>query len=429
MKSSFMIKRIKIRHHYTLIEILAAMAVFSIVCLVVARFFNGAQKLVSASNSYNEMFADARTLFDIIDSDLQTIVYNNEISAAGKYPFAMSFYPIPSASSSGVAPFTNRDYRENIQNFYNTNIVPSVLHKMIAYDDDNSKYLRDYVPLLCFIANPRHLPFDASYPLAEVRYTFLPAGTGTEKLADTKFREAGSSSLSDELFTGGKILRSVTYADSNKTDATITNRANRHPHDTETFPVLDRSNTPVTEYGSSNHNRAYLVFGDRSSAKYEEIIGHVYRMNITCLKLDMDFTDTNNIRYVYKKLPMFNVNKSTINGNIASNDKDVIREYGEDKASYLIWPPNLDPEDTSNSPGAVKQYQYPGTSNNIELLQLGHPLPNVIKIDLYMLSPKDWNALMNTYNWKDRKFKDENEARKILARKLKKFSRMFYINR
>gem|GEM_PF-4806000 len=144
-------------------------------------------------------------------------------------------------------------------------------------------------------------------------------------------------------------------------------------------------------------------------------------MNISCYKFDR-FSGSAQ----YRKLPMFNVNKPSLSSETPSATADVRLEIVSETATladkYLTWPP-LKPSTTN------KLYTYPAdTTTAIELLQLGHPLPDMIKVDIYLLSPKDWNLFTSYYDFENKKFTDKAAAVKILDNKLRKFSRTFYIN-
>lgn len=383
------------KSYYTLLEIISAMAIFMIICLVVMRFFTGARELVTASNTSNEMYANVRAFFDIIGNDLRSIVYNNKVSKDGIYPFVNAYYPISSS------PFSDSDYKANIEKFYDESLVPLRFKSDLVFKAN----FRDYVPLLCFMANSSIIPSDNTSPLCEIRYTFTPAGTTSGHKANFVSRQitTGNSSQTTE-FSGGKILRSVTYANASKTAASTTN-----PFDAESFPLVDSSGEAVP----TTKDRIARVFADSSSFAFEELIGNVYRMNISCYKMELS---TGGI-YRYAKLKIFDFAVSA-----TGNER---KEYDEDlDSSYMKWPPLKDPTDS----GSGNLYTYPSDGTNIELAQLGHPLPDLIKIDLYVLSPRDWNLLMSYYNWDTHKFNDEVAAKRLLDRKLRHFSRTFHIN-
>lgn len=67
-------KRHKIAY-FTLIELLAAMAVFSILLVISMRLFSGAQQIWLRSEQKTDTFASARTAMEFVSSRLQTISY------------------------------------------------------------------------------------------------------------------------------------------------------------------------------------------------------------------------------------------------------------------------------------------------------------------------------------------------------------------
>jgi len=71
--------RQKYRKNYTLLEILVAMGIFVIICVVVMRFFSGAQQVMVNAANNSALHADARIFFDLIGRDLQSVVYNNKV--------------------------------------------------------------------------------------------------------------------------------------------------------------------------------------------------------------------------------------------------------------------------------------------------------------------------------------------------------------
>ncbi|MDD5663194.1 MAG: hypothetical protein PHT71_02915 [Victivallaceae bacterium] len=381
------------KSYYTLLEIISAMAIFMIICLVVMRFFTGARELVTASNTSNEMYANVRAFFDIIGNDLRSIVYNNKVSKDGIYPFVNAYYPISTGST-----FSDSDYKANIEKFYDESLVPLRFKSDLVFKTD----FRDYVPLLCFMANPSIIPSDNTSPLCEIRYTFTPVGTTSgHKAQFTSRKETSGNPTQTTEFSGGKILRSVTYANASKTATSTTN-----PFNAESFPVVDSSGEAVP---TTTKDRIARVFADSSSFAFEELIGNVYRMNISCYKMELG---TGGI-YRYAKLKIFD---------LAGSERI---EFSGDYAPYMVWPPLKDPTDSDSG----NLYTYPTTAGgDIELPQLGHPLPDLIKIDLYVLSPRDWNLLMSYYNWDTHKFNDEVAAKRLLDRKLRHFSRTFHIN-
>ena len=65
-----------LRRRYTLVEIILALGVFSILLLVMMQFFSGAQRLWTGSESRVRTYADARVAMDLMAMQLQNIVYS-----------------------------------------------------------------------------------------------------------------------------------------------------------------------------------------------------------------------------------------------------------------------------------------------------------------------------------------------------------------
>lgn len=73
------------RKNFTLIELLAAMAVFSILLMVSLRLFNGAQQMWLRSEQKTDTFASGRTAMEFIASRMQALIYLD--SGDDFYPF------------------------------------------------------------------------------------------------------------------------------------------------------------------------------------------------------------------------------------------------------------------------------------------------------------------------------------------------------
>lgn len=390
----------KYRKNYTLLEILVAMGIFVIICIVVMRFFSGAQRVIVNSTNSNNLHADVRVAFDLIGRDLQSIVYNNKIGVEGVHPFAHSYYKY------GTLPL---DQITNIQIFYQ-DVIPSRLEKELS----GANGMRDYAPLLCFISNQTDLPSEADYETCEIRYTFVPAGVHQATYWNQRNKKPKKNPDST-AFLGGTLLRSCTFSDNNKKSLSATS-APRHPHDFSAFPVVDSLGDAVP----AAKNRIYQVFNDtnsndNSSGAFERVISNVYRMNISCFKLCPTTGK-------FKKIKMFNVNDKA---EAPSQRKEFDGDDDDDYMKY--WPPR-DPADSNKL-----LYKYPADGAPVLLGQLGHPLPDMIKVDLYMLDSRSWNSLMNCYEFNTNTSKytirSDAEAKKILNLKLRYFSKNFYITK
>jgi len=72
------------RHNFTLVELLAAMAVFCVLLLVSMRLFSGSQRMWVRAEQKTNTFADARTAMEFVAARLQTLVYFEDV------PFGMA---------------------------------------------------------------------------------------------------------------------------------------------------------------------------------------------------------------------------------------------------------------------------------------------------------------------------------------------------
>lgn len=72
------------RKNFTLVELLAAMVVFTILLLISMRLFSGAQQLWVRSEQKTNAFADARTAMEFVAVRMQTLVYYENV------PFCMN---------------------------------------------------------------------------------------------------------------------------------------------------------------------------------------------------------------------------------------------------------------------------------------------------------------------------------------------------
>ena len=71
------IKRKQRRTTFTLVELLVAMAVFSILLLLMLQFFTGAQQLWVSTQQKNDLYADARVAMDLMSTLLQNTYYSS----------------------------------------------------------------------------------------------------------------------------------------------------------------------------------------------------------------------------------------------------------------------------------------------------------------------------------------------------------------
>lgn len=92
------------RKTFTLVELLAAMAVFSVLLVVAMRLFSGSQRIWLRAEQKTHTFSDARTAMEFIAARMQTLVYYDGV------PFEISKTAI-SASDNARDSFGNRKYQ------------------------------------------------------------------------------------------------------------------------------------------------------------------------------------------------------------------------------------------------------------------------------------------------------------------------------
>lgn len=98
MRKKFM--RNPVRKGFTLIELVVAMAVFSLMMLLMMQFFMDTQRLWSKSEDKANMYADARVAMDLMSSALQSVYYQ-ESSGMGQSDYHLErFYIYTTADSN-----------------------------------------------------------------------------------------------------------------------------------------------------------------------------------------------------------------------------------------------------------------------------------------------------------------------------------------
>ena len=94
-------KKILRKKNFTLVELIVAMAVFSILLLLMLQFFSGAQRIWHGMEKRNEIYANARIAMDLITTHLQ-----NTYSPNGSIVF---FVDDPNTESSKIYFATRTD--------------------------------------------------------------------------------------------------------------------------------------------------------------------------------------------------------------------------------------------------------------------------------------------------------------------------------
>lgn len=95
------IMRNPVRRGFTLIELVVAMAVFSLMMLMMMRFFVDTQRLWSKSEDKANMYADARIAMDLMASALQSVYYQ-ESGGDGQHNYHQERFYISSTADNNA---------------------------------------------------------------------------------------------------------------------------------------------------------------------------------------------------------------------------------------------------------------------------------------------------------------------------------------
>ena len=93
---------------FTLIELLAAMAVFSIMLMISIRIFSGSQQIWLRSEQKTDTFASARTAMEYMASRIQSLTYFEDPSPDKQYPFEITEKSIWFVSTMAMADGNSR---------------------------------------------------------------------------------------------------------------------------------------------------------------------------------------------------------------------------------------------------------------------------------------------------------------------------------
>ncbi len=72
---------------FTLLELILAMGILTVIMVIMLSFFSAAQKAWMASSANSEIYENARVAMDLMTRDLQAALYNDDNSDKGIYPF------------------------------------------------------------------------------------------------------------------------------------------------------------------------------------------------------------------------------------------------------------------------------------------------------------------------------------------------------
>ncbi len=353
------------RLRFTLVELIMAMAVFSVLSLVMMRFYSSAQQIWSKSSQRSEIYGDAHIALDLMARELQAAMYENDDTPQGIYPFW--FQKIKNISKPAIAPETAADE----DRYYPTSCGSQI-----------------ELTQLNFIAATDLKPQGANSNVCEIRYTFVPAGMYVSPagvLTPTPSTTVNGVTTDNPIPAGsigeGWLIRSCTpdLIYNSGTGTYITNT--KWDFTTTATTPLPRRVDAVTK-GSAH--RIYDIWSDASSEKYQKVISGIYSLRFTSYFLDATAA--------WKMCrPLKCVGGTTFSLGTGSVDS---------------WPLAI------NEP-----YVVPDAGLN------GSLLPAAIKIDLSMMSPTDWRE------WKAKIDKgDLAGAEVIKLQRLRTFSKTVFIN-
>jgi len=128
------------RKNFTLIELLAAMAVFSVLLMVSLRLFNGAQRIWLRSEQKTDTFASGRLAMELIASRMQALLYVNEEDRL-EYPFFINEKTVWFASAMATGDGTPRRHflQFRLVDPASTTFTNAGTLQMIRYSGQNAK--------------------------------------------------------------------------------------------------------------------------------------------------------------------------------------------------------------------------------------------------------------------------------------------------
>ncbi len=182
----------KIRN-FTLVELLVAMAVFSLLVMLMLQFFTGAQKLWTSTEQRNDLYANARVAMDL----MSTLIQNTYYSSSGGY--GMPFVIDNSEENASKIYFPTQTRMEGIsgensirfvgfQRGTGTNTNHLLIMTFFSDDDDNGEKA-----FSCFFP-----PYDAGF-LANQPNIQAAFESACEKLVEILNDENGKGKPSKTL--------------------------------------------------------------------------------------------------------------------------------------------------------------------------------------------------------------------------------------
>lgn len=446
------------RLRFTLVELIMAMAVFSIIAIIMMRFFSTSQQIYSNVSQRSSLYSDSRIALDMMNRELQQAMYSNGTNPA-----------------EGIYPFWFEKMRNGDNPSENILTCPIFYYNMDFYSDQGTFQFE--LTQLNFIASTDMKPDSGESDVCEIRYTFVPVGmylepdTGMLKVTPT-YTGVGVAADDEVSMTAidnarvlankPKVIREgwlVRCCTPDKYDDKVTVWPNGQPkyvtNPRWNFDVYPR----ITDSGATGDLCRVFKIWDQTAAgaysfgtppvvspstpviAYQKIIPYVYKLEFTCYSI---MTLSGSISAIVtpsaavtgvgtRFLTEIKVgDRITVSGrtrtvtSIASNTALTVDSnfpvHAIDAAPSLADPVRMSPlkiksvTDTagtwSSTPG-LRQFGSPF---------LGTPFPDFVRIELSILPPNDWMA------WKDAVQTGDNlTAQIIINKKLRTFSKTVYL--
>lgn len=441
------------RLRFTLVELMMAMAVFSIIALIMMRFFITSQQIYSSVTQRNNLYTDSRIALDMMSRELQAAKYNNGVSPAeGIYPFwfeKMKTYDFLGTLKPDPIP-----------------PCPDYYYNMDFYSDQATFQFE--LTQLNFIASTDMKPDAADSDICEIRYAFVPVGMylvpDTGKLMDTPrlplvngVRADDESTMAaidsalvmssrPKVIREGWLVRCCT-PDKYNNAGVITNNPRWN------FDAYPRMNSDGVTFDSCRIFKIWdsdpaipgWSFGTPPASStpaiaYQKIIPYVYKLEFSCYTITLTgsidaipgaSTTVNGTNTVFLSEVKVG-DKITVSGQtrtvtaITSNTALTVNSafpiHAVETAATLAEPVKMSPlKIMSDTDAAGRWSDDPGLRKFGSPL-LGSPLPDLVKIELSVLPQSDWFA------WKAAVQKDDNlTAQIIINKKLRTFSKTVYL--
>ena len=144
------------RSSFTLVELLVAMGVFSILMLVSVQIFSGAQKLWVSSEQKNSAFAAARTAMEFVAARIQANSYSEETpfliyDQQGSTHYKKIYFPTSMAMNRKDSAGNDRD--DFALRFIGFEVNSAGVLEMRVYSDEKNKKFASLFPP--YVANRR----------------------------------------------------------------------------------------------------------------------------------------------------------------------------------------------------------------------------------------------------------------------------------